>query len=108
MFFFLILITIVSMAFVVALIIYAYKYPKRKSYFFACAWVIALGGLGVGVMLIDYEKNQAKINARGIYGACHRHIAVLLRGAVRHRTVGYESGVPRLRAFGRVCARVLR
>ena len=60
MFFFLILITIVSMAFVVALIIYAYKYPKRKSYFFACAWVIALGGLGVGVMLLDYEKNQAK------------------------------------------------
>lgn len=33
---------------------------------------------------------------------------LLLRGAVRHRTVGYESGVPRLRAFGRVCARVLR
>ena len=60
MFFLLILITIVSIVFVVALIIYAYKYPKRKSYFFACAWVIALGGLGVGVMLIDYEKNQAK------------------------------------------------
>ena len=58
MLFFLILIGLISTGFVCALVVYAFKFPKRRTYFFACAWAIGLGGIGIIVLINDYAKNQ--------------------------------------------------
>lgn len=60
MLFFIILIGLISTGFICALVVYAVKFPKRRTYFFACAWAIGLGGIGVIVLINDYEKNQSE------------------------------------------------